>query len=104
MLKFAFRQLTKSPGFTLVAVIALALGIGANTAIFSIINTLFLRPLPYPQANQLVQLQSSLPEKDIVDWQFSYPRYLAVKDGQQVFSDIGFCVFTGFTITGRGEP
>jgi putative ABC transport system permease protein len=104
MLKFAFRQLAKSPGFTLVAVIALALGIGANTAIFSIINTLFLRPLPYAQPERLVQLESSQPEKNINQFGFSWPRYLAVQDGQKVFSDLGISVFTAFTITGRGEP
>src|SRR5262245_23245412 len=103
-LKFAFRQLTKSPGFTLVAVVALALGIGANTAIFSIITPLFLRPLPYAQPERLVQLESSQPEKNINQFGFSWPRYLAVQDGQKVFSDLAISVFTGFTITGRGEP
>ncbi len=103
-MKFALRSLARTPGFTAVAIIALALGIGANTAIFSIVNTLFLRPLPYPDAGRLVLLQSSQPEKNIEEFPFSYPRFLAVQDGQQVFSDLGLGIVTGFTVTGRNEP
>src|SRR5262245_15017936 len=61
-LKFAFRQLRKSPGFTLVAVLTLALGIGANTAIFSVVAGVLLRPLPFPHAERLVRIYEALDE------------------------------------------
>jgi putative ABC transport system permease protein len=61
-LKFAFRQLSKSPGFTLVAVLTLALGIGANTAIFSVVEGTLLRPLPFPHAERLVRIYEALDE------------------------------------------
>src|SRR5438105_11408100 len=61
-LKFALRQLRKSPGFTLVAVLTLALGIGANTAIFSVVEGALLRPLPFPNAERLVRIYEALDE------------------------------------------
>src|SRR5258707_11763190 len=61
-LKLAFRQLRKSPGFTLVAVLTLALGIGANTAIFSVAEGVLLRPLPFPHAERLVRIYEALDE------------------------------------------
>ena len=103
-LRYALRQLIKSPGSSLVAVLALALGIGANSAMFSIINALFLHPLPYPSPERLVQLRSSLPERQLNDVPFSWPRFLVVRDHQQVFSDLAVAAFNGFTLSGGDAP
>ena len=103
-LRFALRQMVKLPVLSAVAVVALALGIGANTAIFSIIDAIFLRPLPYAQSERLVRLASSDPAHDYRQIEFSYPRFLAVRDGQKVFSDLAFAAATGFIVTGRGDP
>lgn len=103
-LRLAVRLLLKSPGFAAVAVLALGLGIGANTAIFSVINAVFLRPLPYAEPERLVRLASTQPELNLTRANFSYPRYLAVRDRQEVFSHLAFAAGNGFTVTGRGDP
>ncbi|HVU17019.1 MAG TPA: ABC transporter permease [Candidatus Didemnitutus sp.] len=100
----AFRQLRKSPGFTILAVVALALGLGANTAIFSAINTLFLRPLAFPESQRLVRVWGSFPDRGMEQTVLSFPRFEALRDGQKVFSDFAAEAFTNFTLTGRGDP
>ncbi len=102
--RYALRQLLRQPGFTIVAVVALALGIGANTVLFSAINTLFLRPLSYPQPEQLVRAWGSFPERGLDRANVSWPRYSAWRDQQQSFSEFAAQSFTGFTLTGRGDP
>ncbi len=103
-IRYAVRSLKKSPGFTAVAVIALALGIGANTAIFSLVDAIFLSPLPYADPGQLVQVNSSAPEQQIVQAGMSWPRLEVVRDRQDVFSDLSVSIFSAYTVTGLGDP
>ncbi len=101
--RFALRQLFKSPGFTLLALLTLALGIGLNTAIFSLINELFLRGLPFKEPARLVQVFSHFHEQK-VDFPISAPRYMHFRDGQTVFD--GFASENGIaaTVSGIGDP
>ncbi len=101
-LRFAVRMLTKSPGFTAVAVLALALGIGANTAIFSVVNTVLLSPLPFPQPNQLVTVRQQL--KQPGSFSVSYPNFFDWRAQNHVFSRIAAYRGDDFTLTGVGEP
>jgi len=86
-LKFAFRQLLKAPGFTIAAVIVLALGIGVNTAVFSLVNTLFFAPPAYAKPDEMVQLFSQ-DKKDPKKFRgFSYPTYRDIREQNTVFTD-----------------
>ncbi len=104
VLRYAVRQLLKSPGFTLVAILGLALGIGANVALFSVVNSVLLRPLPYHDPDRLVRLSSTNEENNLTRVGFSYPRYLEVQQRQAVFSDLALSAGNAFTLTGRGDP
>ena len=102
-LRFALRQLFKSPGFTFLAVITLTLGIGLNTAIFSLINDLFLRGMPFKEPGRVLHVFSHFKEQT-VDFPLSAPRYTHFRDGQTVFD--GFAAENGLaaTVTGQGDP
>ena len=102
--RYAVRRLLRSPGFTLVAVLGLGLGIGANVALFSVVNSIFLRPLPYQEPERLVRLASTDEAQNFRRVGFSYPRYLEVQARQQVFSDLALSAGNAFTLTGRGDP
>ena len=104
VLRYAVRQLLKSPGFTLVAIVGLALGIGANVALFSVVNSVLLRPLPYHDPERLVRLSSTNEENNLARVGFSYPRFLEVQQRQQVFSHLALSAGNAFTWTGRGDP
>ena len=103
-LRFAIRQLLKSPGFTALTVLTLALGIGMNTAIFSLINDLFLRGLPFAQPNRIVSLQAEAKERNLTQLPMSIPRFWHFRDGQTVFTHIAADTGNGYTMTGMGDP
>ena len=103
-LRFALRQLLKSPGFTLLAVLTLALGIGMNTAIFSLIHDLFLRGLPFADPDRLVILQAEAKDRNLEQLPMSVPRFWHFRDGQTVFSSLAADTGTGFIMTGIGDP
>src|SRR5262245_9684559 len=85
-LRYGARMLMKKPGFTLIAVISLALGVGANTAIFSVVNAALLRPLPVEEPEALVGLYRKIPQDPNYN-RFSYPNYVDVRDRNQSFED-----------------
>src|SRR5438477_13125632 len=103
-LRFALRQLRKSPGFTTLAVLTLALGIGMNTAIFSLIQDLFLRGLPFSEPDRVVRIYGEAKERDLKQLPFSVPKFWHYRDGQNVFSSIAADWGNGYILTGLGEP
>src|SRR6266446_6362432 len=105
-LRFALRTLRKSPGFTAVAVLTLALGIGANTAVFTVVNGVLLRPMPFPGADRLF-LVSLAPRGGPFEWQpgISDRDYLAFRDQDQAFENVAsFTKGTTANLTGAGDP
>jgi predicted permease len=103
-LRFALRQLRKSPTFTFLAVLTLALGIGMNTAIFSLMHDLFLRGLPFAEPERVVRIYGESKERDLKQMPSSVPKFWHYRDGQTVFSSIAADWGNGFIMTGRGEP
>lgn len=102
---FSVRVLLKNHGFTIVVVLILALGIGANTAIFSFANGILLRPLPYPQSDRLVVLDETALKRGVTSMSVSYPNFLDWREQNRVFEDIGtYFGTTRFSLSGRGEP
>ena len=102
--RYGFRSLTRNPGFATMAIVTLALGIGANTAIFSAVDAVLLRPLPYPAADELVIVW-----EDATSWGFprntpSPANYLDWKEQNRVFADMAATRYNSANLTGNGDP
>src|SRR5437868_13185943 len=102
-LRFALRQLLKSPGFTLLALLTLALGIGLNTAIFSLINDLFLRGLPFKEPGRVVHMYSNARERNLLELAVSVPRFQHFRASQKIFDGFEGENIIPFTLTGLGD-
>ena len=101
-IRFGLRTFRRTPTFTVVAVLTLAIGIGANTAIFSAVNALLLRPLPFPEPDRLMSVSLTLPARAgrpaRDDVPFSHPQFVAFRDGQKAFSEVSVWLAAQFTV------
>jgi predicted permease len=103
-LRYGARMLLKRPSFTVVALLTLAFGIGANTAIFTVVNAALLRPLPFREPDRLVHLWESTPQNQFGEREASYPDYLDWKAGTQAFEGLAGYSRRSFALTGRETP
>jgi putative ABC transport system permease protein len=103
-LRYTLRMLVKAPGFTAVALLTLALGIGGNTAIFSVIDAVLLRPLPFQNPDRLVTLWESNPQQEMDRAAVSPPNYVDWSTQSQTLEHIAAYRYWGFVLTGGGEP
>jgi len=102
--RYGVRNLARAPGFTAVAVVTLALGIGANTAIFSVVNTVLMRPLPYPNSDRLVQIWSTKPNTNRWGMWTAYPRFVDWRRQNTVFEEMATARTWAITIQGGDQP
>jgi putative ABC transport system permease protein len=103
-IRYGVRMLLKAPSFSIVATIALALGIGANTAIFSVVNAVLLRPLPFPNPDQLMTVWETDQRRGAERGSASYPNFADWRDQTQVFEKMAAYHGTDHTLTGNGDP
>lgn len=103
-LRTAFRALRKTPGFTLVAILTIAIGIAANTALFTVFDRLILNPVSLPRPYSLVALWSNNPSVNFVAPAVSWPRFQLIQREAKSFSSLGLSAFDNFTLTGNGDP
>src|SRR5438093_2526982 len=103
-IRFAFRSLAKSPAFVLIAVLTLALAIGANTAVFSLVNALLIRPLPYRAPEQLILLLQHFKAQNLERIPVSPPEFVDYETRARSFEKIGAFGFTNFNVAGDDKP
>ena len=103
-LRLAVRSLRRTPGFTVVALLTLALGIGANTAIFSIVNGVLLRPLGYPKPEQLMYLTTQFPGLGFGQFWVSPPEYMEFRELNQSFAAVGAFTTGEVNLTANDRP
>jgi putative ABC transport system permease protein len=103
-IRYGARTLRRSPGFTAVAVVALALGIGGNSAIFSVVNAVLLRPLPYAEPHRIMRIFASAHERGLDQTPISFQRATAIAEQNHVFEQAGSYVFDTANLTGVDEP
>ena len=101
-LRYGLRMLAKSPGFTVVAILTLALGIGANTTIFSVVNGVLISPLAFRNADRIVSMFQALP--DFPEGSISYPNFLDWRRDNRSFESMAAYRWANGTITGVGQP
>ncbi|HXT68855.1 MAG TPA: ABC transporter permease [Vicinamibacterales bacterium] len=104
--RYALRWFRRSPGFTAVAVLTLALGIGANTAIFAVVNAVLLKPLPFASADRLMLVHLLMPMREggLNETIWSFPKYRTLIEGQQVFEDTALFAGRPYSLSGDGDP
>ena len=100
-MRFGLRQLRRNPGFTVVAVLTLALGIGANTSIFSVVDAVLLRPLPYPESDRLMMVYQDAPQAGVSG--MSYPNFQDWQRGAHNFEEMVAMRTSQFALSGGGE-
>ena len=103
-LRYTIRVLLKKPAFTAIVVLALAIGIGANTAIFSVVNAILLRPLPYKDFDRISMIWMDNPKLGVKEDWHSYPNYVDYKEQNQVYEDMAAFNNRSFNLTGAGDP
>src|ERR1700722_15318892 len=102
-LRYAFRQLAASPGFAFIAIPTMALGVGATTAIYSVIDATLLHPLPYPNPSELVRIEANLPGVGAHDVGFSIPELRDLQNSG-IFQYVSFCFHGSENVTGGAQP
>src|SRR4029077_20296602 len=103
-MRYAIRSLLKAKGFTAIAVATIAIGIGANTAVFSVVDAVLLRPLPFKDADRIFTLTGANPKRDMLDATISYPQFAESTAGDRMFAQLSAYTYDSFNLTGNDRP